>query len=106
MSLLSVTVKRGSLVGGGAQQLNSYVCLKLQTVKSTTVPVRGKNPCWEQDFLFEVSDLDTGLLLEVWEKGMLWDRAIGYHWCPLTTIPFTQTLSTAHPVVFSKSWKG
>jgi len=40
----------------------------------------------------EVSDLDTGLLLEVWEKGMLWDRAIGYYWCPLNTIPFTQVL--------------
>jgi len=38
----------------------------------------------------EVSDLDTGLLLEVWEKGMLWDKAIGYYWCPLNTIPFTQ----------------
>ena len=22
----------------------------------------------------EVSDLDTGLLLEVWEKGLLWDK--------------------------------
>ncbi len=41
-------------------------------------------------YFSEVSDLDTGLLLEVWEKGMLWDRAIGYHWCPLTNIPFTQ----------------
>ena len=24
--------------------------------------------------LSEVSDLDTGLLLEVWEKGLLWDK--------------------------------
>ena len=42
-------------------------------------------------FVFsEVNELDTGLLLEVWEKGMLWDKAIGYHWAPLNTIPFTQ----------------
>ena len=51
LSYLIVAVKRGSLVGPTAAQSNSYVCLKLQTVKSTTVPVRGKNPCWEQDFL-------------------------------------------------------
>jgi hypothetical protein len=41
----------------------------------------------------EVSDLDTGLLLEVWEKGLLWDRAIGYHWCPLTTVPYSQQVA-------------
>ena len=38
----------------------------------------------------EVGDLDTGLLLEVWEKGLLWDRAIGYYWCTLTSVPHTQ----------------
>ena len=26
--------------------------------------------------LSEVSDLDTGLLLEVWEKGLLWDKVV------------------------------
>lgn len=34
-----------------AEQFNSYVTLKLQNVKSTTVTVKGANPCWEQDFL-------------------------------------------------------
>ena len=43
----------------------------------------------------EVSDLDTGLLLEVWDKGMLWDKAIGYYWCPLNTIPFTKQVRTS-----------
>ena len=42
----------------------------------------------------EVTDLDTGLLLEVWEKGMLWDKAIGYYWCPLNTIPFSKQVRT------------
>lgn len=99
MSLLSVTVSKAELVGAAAGHGNTYVTLKLQTVKSTTVPVKGKKPTWNQDFLFEVTDLDTGLLLEVWEKGMLWDKAIGYYWCPLNTIPFTkQMLSTATPV--------
>lgn len=32
-------------------QFNSYVTLKLQNVKSTTVTVKGNEPYWEQDFL-------------------------------------------------------
>uniref|UniRef100_T1JHU6 C2 domain-containing protein n=1 Tax=Strigamia maritima TaxID=126957 RepID=T1JHU6_STRMM len=32
-------------------QYNTYVTLKLQNVKSTTVTVKGSHPCWEQDFL-------------------------------------------------------
>jgi hypothetical protein len=34
-----------------AANYNTYVTLKLQHVKSTTVTVKGANPCWEQDFL-------------------------------------------------------
>lgn len=34
-----------------AAQFNTYVTLKLQNVKSTTVTVKGADPCWEQDFL-------------------------------------------------------
>ena len=41
-----------------------------------------------------MTDLDTGLLLEVWEKGMLWDKAIGYYWCPLNTIPFSKQVTS------------
>ena len=32
-------------------QASIYVILKLQHVKSTTVPVKGPLPSWEQDFL-------------------------------------------------------
>ena len=34
-----------------ANQLNTYVSLQLQNVKSTTVISKGANPVWEQDFL-------------------------------------------------------
>lgn len=34
-----------------ATQFNTYVTLKLQNVKSTTVTVKGNEPYWEQDFL-------------------------------------------------------
>ncbi|XP_063589634.1 uncharacterized protein LOC134766632 [Penaeus indicus] len=73
----------------GADQLNSYVTLKLQNVKSTTVCVKGPQPCWEQDFLFETNRLDTGMLVEVWNKGLIWDKALGYHWIPLTNIQYS-----------------
>ncbi|XP_045460244.1 protein unc-13 homolog B isoform X5 [Harmonia axyridis] len=89
MSLLSVTVKKAHFVGAQASQFNTYVTLKLQNVKSTTVTVKGATPCWEQDFLFETNDLNTGLLIEVWSKGMLWDRAMGYHYIPLQTVQYS-----------------
>ncbi|CAB3388800.1 Hypothetical predicted protein, partial [Cloeon dipterum] len=72
-----------------AAQFNSYCTLKLQNVKSTTVTVKGANPCWEQDFLFETNDVNTGLLIEVWSKGMIWDRALGYNYIPLTEVQYS-----------------
>ena len=30
--------------------------------------------------------MDTGLVIEVWNKGMLWDKLLGLHWLPLTKI--------------------
>lgn len=47
-------VKRAKYIGVQdiqAAQFNTYVTLKLQHVKSTTVTVKGPEPCWEQDFL-------------------------------------------------------
>ncbi|XP_021922943.1 protein unc-13 homolog B isoform X11 [Zootermopsis nevadensis] len=73
---------------------NTYVTLKLQNVKSTTVTVKGANPCWEQDFLFETNDVNTGLLIEVWSKGMLWDNALGYHWIPLPHVKYSNEEGT------------
>lgn len=37
-----------------ADEFNSYVTVKLQNVKSTTVAVRGNLPCWEQEFILWV----------------------------------------------------
>ncbi|XP_045501417.1 myb-like protein K [Colias croceus] len=90
MSLLSVTVKKARYVGIQATQFNTYVTLKLQNVKSTTVTVKGPTPCWEQDFLFEINDINLGLLIEVWNKGVIWDRALGYHYLPLTSVAYDE----------------
>ncbi|XP_065944867.1 protein unc-13 homolog B isoform X5 [Magallana gigas] len=85
MSLLCVCVKKARLIGS-PERFNTYVTLKLQNVKSTTIQVKGNNPCWEQDFMFETNCLDTGLIIEIWNKGMLWDKLLGLHWLPLRDI--------------------
>ncbi|XP_069672029.1 uncharacterized protein [Periplaneta americana] len=87
-------MKKARYVGVQAVNYNTYVTLKLQNVKSTTVTVKGANPCWEQDFLFETNDVNTGLLIEVWSKGMLWDNALGYHWIPLPVVKYSNEEGT------------
>ncbi|XP_062874428.1 protein unc-13 homolog B [Trichomycterus rosablanca] len=85
MSLLCVRVKKAKLLGP-PDKFNVYVTLKVQNVKSTTVTVRGDQPCWEQDFMFEINRLDLGLLVELWNKGLIWDTMVGMAWIPLDTI--------------------
>ncbi|XP_068077513.1 uncharacterized protein unc13ba isoform X2 [Danio rerio] len=85
MSLLCVRVKKAKLQGP-SDKFNVYVTLKVQNVKSTTITVRGDQPCWEQDFMFEINRLDLGLVVEVWNKGLIWDTLIGTAWIPLNTI--------------------
>ncbi|KAF7240032.1 hypothetical protein EYD10_13428 [Varanus komodoensis] len=71
---------------GPPDKFNTYVTLKVQNVKSTTVAVRGDLPCWEQDFLFEISRLDLGLIVEVWNKGLIWDTMVGTAWIALQAV--------------------
>ncbi|XP_061887641.1 uncharacterized protein LOC133638745 isoform X9 [Entelurus aequoreus] len=85
MSLLCVRVKKAKLQGP-ADKFNAYVTLKVQNVKSTTITVRGDQPSWEQDFMFEINRLDLGLIVEVWNKGLIWDTMLGTAWIPLTCI--------------------
>ncbi|XP_036409614.1 protein unc-13 homolog A-like isoform X2 [Megalops cyprinoides] len=85
MSLLCVGVKKAKFEGP-QEKFNTYVTLKVQNVKSTTIAVRGSQPCWEQDFMFEISRLDLGLTVEVWNKGLIWDTMVGTLWIPLRSI--------------------
>ncbi|XP_029285078.1 protein unc-13 homolog A isoform X7 [Cottoperca gobio] len=85
MSLLCVGVKKGKL-DGPQEKFNTYVTLKVQNVKSTTIAVRGSQPCWEQDFMFEINRLDLGLTVEMWNKGLIWDTMVGTLWIPLSNI--------------------
>ncbi|KAF4076454.1 hypothetical protein AMELA_G00215340 [Ameiurus melas] len=85
MSLLCVGVKKAKL-DGPQEKFNTYVSLKVQNVKSTTISVRGNQPSWEQDFMFEINRLDLGLTVEVWNKGLIWDTMVGTVWIPLQSI--------------------
>ncbi|RXM32179.1 Protein unc-13-like A [Acipenser ruthenus] len=40
------------MLHGPADKFNSYVILKVQNLKSTTITKRGSEPCWEQDYMF------------------------------------------------------
>ncbi|KAI6208157.1 Phorbol ester/diacylglycerol-binding protein unc-13 [Aphelenchoides besseyi] len=88
MSLLCVTIKRAQLQQTPGEDYHSYVIVKLQNVKSTTVAVRGTQPSWEQEFIFETNRLDQGLILELWNKGVLWDKLLGVHFMPLHQIQY------------------
>ncbi|XP_021087882.1 protein unc-13 homolog B isoform X2 [Mesocricetus auratus] len=81
----SSRVKRAKFQGS-PDKFNTYVTLKVQNVKSTTVAVRGDQPSWEQDFMFEINRLDLGLSVEVWNKGLIWDTMVGTVWIALKTI--------------------
>ncbi|CAB1428202.1 unnamed protein product [Pleuronectes platessa] len=85
MSLLCVRVKKAKL-HGPPDKFNAYVTLKVQNVKSTTITVRGDQPCWEQDFMFEISHLESGLVVELWNKGLIWDTMIGTALIPSDSI--------------------
>ena len=81
-------------MSGLDSQFDTYVTLKLQNVKSTTITVKGCEPNWEQDFLFETNRMDTGLVIELWNKGLLWDKLLGCHWIPLMSIQFASEVCT------------
>ncbi|XP_076804286.1 protein unc-13 homolog B-like isoform X2 [Clavelina lepadiformis] len=85
MSLLCVRVKKAKL-SGTSDKFNTYTTLKVQNVKSSTVYVKGSEPVWEQDYMFEVNRMDLGLTMEVWSKGLIWDTLLGTSWVPLSDV--------------------
>ena len=60
----------------------------------------------------ETNCLDTGLLIEVWNKGLIWDKALGHYWLPLHQVRqrirlFFQSLNDIGDVkiIFTNSWR-
>lgn len=54
---LNISVIRANYIGDQAAQFNTYVTLKLQNVKTTTLTIKGAEPVWDQDFLLYVISL-------------------------------------------------
>ena len=49
---VTVKVRKSSMcLFSLTDKFHTYVTLKLQNVKSTTIAVKGNNPSWEQDFM-------------------------------------------------------
>lgn len=82
--LLCVNVRRAKLApntildnSNSPVQFNTYVLLKLHNLTINTLPVQGLNPNWEQNFLFQTAGHEAGLLVELWNKGALWNKLLG-----------------------------
>ncbi|XP_069838709.1 protein unc-13 homolog B-like isoform X2 [Dendropsophus ebraccatus] len=85
MVLLCVKVKRGHF-NGISDSCNTYVVLKVQNLQSSTVCRSGSEPCWEQDYSFDLNDTDSGLLVQAWKSGWIRDSLLGNVWIPLQEI--------------------
>ncbi|CAJ0575315.1 unnamed protein product, partial [Mesorhabditis spiculigera] len=85
---LVVSVKKARLLGS-SDEFHSYVTVKLQNVKSTTMAVRGGQPQWEQEFIFETNRPDESMNIELWSKGVLWDKLLGVALLPLHQVHFS-----------------
>ena len=53
---ISLTVRRARL-SGPVEEFETYLVVKLQNVKSTTIAVKGNEPCWEQEFILCVHSI-------------------------------------------------
>ncbi|XP_063782184.1 phorbol ester/diacylglycerol-binding protein unc-13-like isoform X2 [Pseudophryne corroboree] len=85
MVLLCVRVKKGHF-NGISGNCNTYVIMKVQNLQSSTVPRPGSDPCWEQDYSFDLNDTESGLLVQVWKSSWLRDSILGSVWIPLQAI--------------------
>ena len=94
MYLLSALIKQARLFGQ-SDKLDTYVTIKVQNVKSSTINVKGSEPIWEEDFLFEIGSTELGLLVEVWNKGILWDSLLGCVHVPLQKVPTSNVMLEA-----------
>lgn len=94
MSLLMIRVKKAVIRNFGKNNttsnattnFTSYCVLKIESAKGQTSLQYGFEPVWNQEFLFELAAIGYDLIIEVWQKGMLWDSIIGMMYIPLKKV--------------------
>ena len=85
MPLLILSIKQAELRGHDNGQ-PSYCTVKISSVKNQTALQYGENPHYNQEFLFELTDTNYELKVEVWEAGRFWDSILGFFTIDLRTI--------------------
>ncbi|XP_056428322.1 protein unc-13 homolog B-like [Hyla sarda] len=80
-------MKRGHF-NGISDSCNTYVVIKIQNLQSATVSRPGSQPSWEQDYSFDLNDIQSGLLVQVWKSGWIRDSLLGNVWIPLPNIKY------------------
>ena len=51
----------------------------------------------------DAQHVGSGLAVELWNKGVLWDKLLGTHWIPLVTITQTNEVRlTAEHKIYAK----
>ena len=74
MALLCLKVLRGALELPDDAESTIYVAVKVENLKAFSTHILSRRPEWHQEFFFEISRIDLGVELELWEKGFMWDK--------------------------------
>ena len=53
-------------------------------------------------FSSEINRLDLGLIVEVWNKGLIWDTMLGTAWIPLKSIRQSEEVRNTERIHASK----
>ena len=78
MALLCLKVIRGVLqLPDHGENSTVYAAVKVENLKAFSTHLSGDKPHWNQEFFFEISRIDLGVEIELWEKGFMWDKLKG-----------------------------
>lgn len=79
------------------------IVVSLISKKSTLVSLSKLN-LNAASFLSEINRLDLGLIVEVWNKGLIWDTMVGTAWIPLKRIHQSEEVRTHIHTLSAQNW--
>lgn len=90
-SLLSLIDGQMTYIAGSLYSYVSAVVLGIEIYKhSRSSKIEHRIPLLSS----ETNDMNTGLLVEVWCKGFLWDRFLGYYYVPLSEVSYMNEVTS------------